>query len=306
MKFTTQLLTILAASSVYAIPTKRQVNDINIDIGENDFGSIGNKIPDDISIPVDLSDPNNLDVSSFNMGINEQCEKTLDQYKECLEGNSEIDVNNKENVCNIVNSEKCQNFFSDDIKNNQGCENLNEIAARVLNFYKKGNTISLKMQCAKDENGKFCPLSNISPKLMSIEKEGGDSDKEFETLYTEAVSETCKSRSCINAALEFESGYNEIKQETAEFKDQVETMYNFIGAFKDMPLQNPSAKYRRAFSMENIDINSDKDAADKLIKATSDYLKSEECSVQAPKAESSATTLKFTAALIVTLALFLF
>jgi len=306
MKFTTQLLTILAASSVYAIPTKRQVNDINIDIGENNLGNIGNNIPDDLTIPVDLSDPNNLDPSSFNMGINEQCDKALEQYKECLEGNSEIDVNNKDNVCNTFNSEKCQQFFNDDIKNIQGCENLNEIASRVLNFYKKGNTVSLKMQCAKDENGKYCPLANLSPKLMSIEDDNKNDDKEFKTIYAEAVSETCKSRSCINAALEFESGYNEIKQEVSEFKDQVETMYNFIGAFKDMPMQNPSAKYRRVFSIENIDLKSDKDAADKLIKTTSDYLKSEECSVQAPKAESSATTLKFTAALIVTLALFLF
>jgi len=280
MKFTTQLLSILAASSVLSYTVKRQETDENIE-SLRDI-TTPSEIPDISNF--DLSQLTQIDLSFLGINKNEQCDNALKEYNDCLAGMNEIEDQQKDTICGTFNSEKCQNFFKNGVKSVKGCENLEDMLLRIEEFLVEANSVSLKMQCAKDENGQYCPLSNLSTQLIKDAKnKENNNDEEFKQKYNEAVNNTCKSRTCIDAALEFEKGTTKLEADVKQFKTEIEGVINFIGAAQDMPMFNPRAKF--AYTLEKVD--------ETMLTKTSEYLQSEECSAQAPKKqESSATTLK--------------
>jgi len=292
MKFSTTLLTLLASTSVLSYNIKRQITDEEIESLKS--------MPKATNAPdvsnFDLSQISSLDLSFLGIEKNEECNNALKGYSECLVGIDENKQNNKDNLCTIYNSEKCQSLYKNGVKSVKGCENLQDILLRIEGLLIETNSVSLKMQCAKDENGKYCPLSDLSSQLITEvnNKSSNSTTTEADTQkkFDEAVNATCKSRTCIDAALEFETGTNKIKSDIEEFKKQIEGFINFIGAANDMPMFIPQAKY--AFNSEGVN-------DDILFNKTAEYLKSNECSAQAPKKqESSATTLKFGGVLLAT------
>jgi hypothetical protein len=298
MKFSNILLTLLASTSVLSFAVKREEQAQEKELNEK-LENLKN-MPETDNIPditnFDLTQLSNLDLSFLGIEKNEECSKVLQGYSDCLIGMNEIDANNKDNVCNVFNSEKCQNFFKNGVKSVKGCENLQDLLLKIEELLVETNSVSLKMQCAKDESGKYCPLSNLPTQFISEVKSSSNSTI-TEQQYDEAVKATCKSRTCIDAALEFETGANKIKDEIDLFKQQIEGFVNFIGAAQDMPLSIPQAKY----SSDSISTNSTTDGNDKLNK-TLKYLKSAECTAQAPKKEeSSATTLRIGGVVLATI-----
>jgi len=297
MKFT-KFLTLLTATAVlsHSVPEKRQeqekIEDNNIENLRE--GSKTIDIPDISNI--DLTQLSQLDLSFIGIKKNEECDKAIEEYKTCFVGTNKIEEGQKDTVCNNFNSEKCQSLFKNGIKGVKGCENLEDLLYNIEEFLVEANSVSLKMQCAKDENGQYCPLSNFSTQVINqaVNKNDTVTDEETKTKYTEAVNSTCKSRTCIDAALEFETGSNKLKSDVEEFKKQIEGIINFMGAAQDMPMFNPRAKF--AFTLDGI-------TDENMINKTSEYLRSDECTAQAPKKEdSSATTIKLGGLLLSALA----
>jgi len=290
MKFFTSLLTILVATTAYA-STNKQTKNVDIDLTKVKLGDFG------------LED-------------NEACNKALDAYEDCL-STTILEDSNKDKNCEIIKSEKCQNFFKNGIKSVKGCENINEFKLKLENIYLKTTLYSLNMECAKDENGKYCPLSSISTQITARAKNKQNqqvSDDEFKSVYTDSVMNTCSSKACINAAIEFQSGNKEIKKDYEDFKNALMDLKNLTGnkanannipVIKSANTTTTATKTKRSFNFNNIDLNSE-EGVNQLIDATADYLKSEECTNQGGNLSSNATTLKYSVALIITLALFLF
>jgi len=286
MKFSTSLITFLFAATAFAATSNMEV---------------------------DLS---KIKLDDFGLGNDSACDTALETYEECLK-TTILEDTTKDKNCEIIKSEKCQNFFKNGVKSVKGCENVNELKLKLENVYLKTALYSLNMECAKDEKGKFCPLSSISAEITARTKNKNSqvTDDEFKSVYTDSVMNTCNSKACINAAIEFQSGCKEIKKDYELIRDAFRTAMGYASNTKNSNIPviksanttttTTSSKTKRSFNFNNIDLNSE-EGIDQLIDITADYLKSEECTTNAGNLSSGAITLKYSVALMVTLALFLF
>jgi hypothetical protein len=121
------------------------------------------------------------------------CELGIREFSECLTISEKITSANIDKYCETFNKEKCQNIFKN------GMVGAVPICADIPEVYKnnsqlKYNTLhyTFKLLCAKDENNKYCPLSNTY--LSGGNK--GFIDNGFNT----AITDTCKSKKCTEEA----------------------------------------------------------------------------------------------------------
>ncbi|KAG4087614.1 hypothetical protein H8356DRAFT_1728794 [Neocallimastix lanati (nom. inval.)] len=163
MKFTFKLLTLLTVSSVLSY-----------------------SIQDDLK--------KRLDLNFEDLGEAAKCLTSLSNFQECKIDTTNL-KNDKESVCNSFNSEKCQKVLKDGIKAIPECKDLptEVLAASPLLFEILSSGIGLA--CSKDENGNYCPLSDI------IITNDGKLNKEDQSVQM-AVIETCKSKQCTDAAID--------------------------------------------------------------------------------------------------------
>ncbi|KAG4089855.1 hypothetical protein H8356DRAFT_1716712 [Neocallimastix lanati (nom. inval.)] len=221
MKFTTQFFTLVAASIalVYSYPNEKG-EDLSEKKPENTDGSKFSDFFADL-FSKDSNEDNNEDTSkndNFSNGlIDSSCENALDEYEDCLSDDSFFDKENTEMVCNIYNSQKCQKLFQEGVNIIPECKDIGKTMKFLVERIIKLANFDLSYKCTKDEKGQYCPLDVFNADERHHKKEGKTSNtsKEDDKLYSEALTETCKSQKCTNALLntlsELEAIENELK-----------------------------------------------------------------------------------------------
>ncbi|OUM66409.1 hypothetical protein PIROE2DRAFT_59381 [Piromyces sp. E2] len=106
--------------------------------------------------------------------------------------------NNLESICSTYKSENCQNLFKSGIGKIDACSNeVNTIIETLEKTIALSVTSVIDLKCAKDENGNICPISNYVITTGNVPEDPND-DK-----WKQAVSETCKSKSCSDAFINY-------------------------------------------------------------------------------------------------------
>jgi len=169
MKFTNQFVTLLGAVSfVYSHNIKR--GDV-LNILRRDLTFDENKI-DEAKVPI-------------------ECDISFRPYAECIDQPTKY---NK--VCEYMASDKCVKFYNDPFGAVPGCRGVDLVEQFFEPTVFKSTIVSMKLLCLKDENGNYCPFTEV---LLS--------DKEADL---DTIEETCKSKICTDGTLEV---YNTILYE---------------------------------------------------------------------------------------------
>lgn len=223
---------------------------------------------------------------SINYDENADCIQTLLNYEECLFKKYNNDTLKKENyddICEIYNSDKCQKFYKEGVVSIPECKELGEVLTFQNQILYDKADYTYQRICSKDENGKYCPLSGYDI------SENKDSDRE---AHDEAVNETCKSRKCIDSAIESINKEINLNNGINEFQSKIKNNIN-----------------KRQYDSSNI---KDEDEKELLI----NFFESDFCSSQAPKnissevksrdgfSTSDAFSIKYSSALLVIFVLY--
>jgi hypothetical protein len=171
MKFTTQIIALVAATAVNAIPVKERRSS-------------------------------------------SACDQVLDSYDECF--NQMVNMKNVDSVCASYNSEKCQNFYKSGFVNEiDACKNEDPNALSLLEDIISLNREELKHICTKDENGNLCPRVKLELENKFIINGKGDS------LYSQASNETCASKVCTDAYVQY---LEQVKTITLQLDEKEKTL----------------------------------------------------------------------------------
>lgn len=200
-----------------------------------------------------------------------KCTAALADYREC-----EIEIGNINNnldiVCNTINTEKCQNILNNGIKNVPECNSLpNQVVVPVQLIYRIINS-SASLACAKDENGNYCPLSGANIFTTNYK-----TDEEIIKL----LNSTCQSRSCTDKAVD-----TLMRIETSELLADlaIQTASNSNNNNKQMVNENTEPiTLNKAVDLSEIKLTQPQ--VDMMVK----YLKSTNCTVNAPPAVTANT-----------------
>lgn len=273
MRFTNQFFALVAASVAfgYSIPMiKREdsdlknINDVDkiengLDKIENDIDNVGNNIENVIenigneTLNGLIEGVNN----ATNWITNPECEDAMKKYEECLV-NTDVTKDNVDSVCEILNSEKCQTFYKDNVAL------LPECQISVVNHIIRIAEVDVTLKCSRDESGQYCPLNKFF--LDDAEKNGYNIDRLDNKDFKEAIQSTCKSQKCTEdyrAALDIlESFKNEAQSLASLFSDDVSISKN--------------KRQDEAEKTEN----------QELISEAGDYLNSDSCKAFMAKVES--------------------
>ena len=151
MKFTTQILTVLAATATLAAPTAKN------------------------------------------------CDALFEQkYSSCLSVIKGGSFN--ENYCIEYESENCQNLFKSGMKGIMAefpeCKGAPEEEIKQSDEVLKFVEATMKIACAKDEQGNYCPYSPGNPQTaVALE---GMRRKQRNEVYMGYIKESCKSKKCVD------------------------------------------------------------------------------------------------------------
>jgi len=159
MKFTTSLLTILAATATLAVPSYNECKNI---VEKKYSACTKNSMFENVIFYSDYC----IDFE------NEQCQK--------LYNNSMSDIINE--------IPECKGYLDDEDEEEM---ELNETILKLnYNF--------MKIACSKDEQGNFCPHSFVNVEktynLESLKMKG----EEANDIYMEYVKESCRSKKCVD------------------------------------------------------------------------------------------------------------
>ncbi|KAG4085503.1 hypothetical protein H8356DRAFT_1740080 [Neocallimastix lanati (nom. inval.)] len=163
MKLTTKLLTLLSASTVFSYSVQNELNK-------------------------------RLEINLQELGAAANCMTALSKFQDCNINITNL-KNNKDTICQAINSEKCQTILKGGINAIPECKDLpKEVLATSPLFFEMLSS-SVGLACSKDENGNYCPLSDVI-----ISQDGKLSREEQEVQN--AITETCKSKKCVDAAVD--------------------------------------------------------------------------------------------------------
>jgi len=124
-------------------------------------------------------------------------------------------------LCNGYNSKVCQNFYQDPVAALEECEKIPYFTEKNIEKYYLGflNDVNAhsKLYCQKNENNKYCPL-NVLNLFRGSEPSANDLLNSIpeENDFENAVNETCKSKSCYDAAIEFFTSLNNTNDTSSE------------------------------------------------------------------------------------------
>jgi len=137
------------------------------------------------------------------LGLSSECGKAIkEQFGSCLT-TEKITFDNLDSICNNYKSENCQKVFKNGVGKIDACsKEVNTIidALEKVIALNVSNVIDLK--CAKDENGNTCPIANYVIQNGDVPSDPND-DK-----WKQAVDETCKSKSCSDAFINYSDASN--------------------------------------------------------------------------------------------------
>jgi len=226
MKFFKSFLTVLAASSTFGlvIPTKRQE-------------------------PLDMK-------------CQEAIVKYTNEYKDCK--NKVASYRNEEelkNFCAKMNTDKCQKFYTTSLTTIPECKSSDQNQKSyiaLLDVALKEGLSQIKIGCATDEQGNFCPLTKIRfSDAMTEQKE--------QEVFDIAVKESCKSKKCSDIFISSIENLEKISDE----------LIGTISNIKDYP-KDKLDQLKKELDDDLKDINEDPTIS-KALK----YLKSAECAAEA-------------------------
>ena len=151
MKFTTQILTVLAATATLAAPTAKN------------------------------------------------CDAVIEQkYSSCISIIKGGGFN--ENYCIEYESENCQNLFKSGMKGIMAefpeCKGAPEEEIKQSDEVLKFVEATMKIACAKDEQGNYCPYSPGNPQTAVATN--GMGRRERNEAYMVYIKESCKSKKCVD------------------------------------------------------------------------------------------------------------
>jgi len=244
--------------------------------------------------------------------LGKSCESEVNKFEDCtLKKVEDID-----NTCNNFHTDRCQQFFINRIKDIEGCKNEDPTVLEVAQGFIDMTFSIVTAVCARDENGKACPVSAIR---IDLNKKKITSDEYLDKLE-EAVKETCKSKQCTDIYLKHEII-------TDEKKRIQESTMNALQELKDKEQNGDTEK------IENTEKNENKNQTEKVnqneknkrqtdeeyakykeimdfMQNSEQYMKSAECQSQFSQStgqvNSSASTLKITSVIIASIGLFLY
>jgi len=194
MKLFIPLFTAIVASSVFGltIPTKREVG---VD-DDYDYSYLGTN-------PI--------------LPIKKECNDALEKLKN---ENSECEADNDEDYkkfCDAFNSDKCQKFYNTKFTEIPECKSSQqEIVSMLEELFKKSLTFH-KIKCATDEQGNYCPLTEIE---MNKRINKTMTEEEQEAIYDEILKDTCKSQKCADAYL---SLLEDVEKNSKELFEKIST-----------------------------------------------------------------------------------
>ncbi|OUM58986.1 hypothetical protein PIROE2DRAFT_64069 [Piromyces sp. E2] len=140
---------------------------------------------------------NTLSDISFKIDFNSiqktpECQSDFDEYKQCFAlFNYGSYANNFKEVCDIVYSENCQEFYEDPLIFLPNCQDSKELAQALDTSVININLSRVGAGCKTDENGILCPIANSFFNGESIAQN-------YNTLFES----TCKSLKCKTALID--------------------------------------------------------------------------------------------------------
>jgi len=239
MKFT-NLLTLVAATSAFAytIPSKRA----NVDLANLDLTKI-------------LEGATGLTTS-------EACKKASDEFQECIIGTDQIKKDTLDKICETYNSQKCQDFYKNGLSGVEACKDDEAFLIQMSNVMIESNQSNIGLFCIKDEANQYCPYGQFIIDIAS--KSETITDAEVETSYNLAVNNSCKSKKCTDAFLEYTDKKDKLTADIEDLNKKLE------------------GKAKRA------EFKTTLGEANKALEETINYLKSTDCTSQQTAAGAAA------------------
>jgi len=121
-------------------------------------------------------------------------------------------------VCTIYNQEKCQEFYQIEIFDTPECATSDEFIKTFVEYIFDGNYLTTSVNCSKDEDDKYCPLSEVQ--LTAALKESISNSQvttkntaEVEINLDDATEKTCKSKKCTESLVKFLEELDKTDQE---------------------------------------------------------------------------------------------
>lgn len=213
---------------------------------------------------------------------NDSCELALSEYDECFY-TSDINLLNIDSVCSTFHSEKCQNFYSNGfIKGLESCQSQNPKLFKVTDNVYNPIYNRLKFKCTNDENGNYCPMNKLELDLRTM------INVNLYTLYNEAAEETCKSKACTDAYIQYLNYTNTIddhilekittktENTLSELKNKISELEDKVQEFENNILDNVKKGLSKRSDSETTGIIGIHTIVDKKL----DYFMSEQCTSQ--------------------------
>jgi len=160
-------------------------NDTNTNVSANGFEGLASDFGD-ITEKFNSTDS---DSSGF-----KKCQEVVNRYHACLP--KELTEENYDESCTTFNSEQCQALFKEKVASNASCKNVSDQFQHNVDYI----TGIMNINCAKDEKGQYCPISNFSKTAKSDD-----------VLADEIIRQSCQSKNCREKAIE---GINAMKNMT--------------------------------------------------------------------------------------------
>lgn len=171
----------------------------------------------------------------FNVNLNtldksKECSNDINgEYKDCLVLFRYREYSNNFNeVCNIVYSEKCQEFYEDPLVFIPNCQESEEVVNALDNSIINVCLSRVSSGCETDENGNLCPIA----------KSFADIDKGKSFYYGALFAETCKSKKCTDALINALKGELEYANDIEELSLNNGTASLMNDLIKDLSSEN--------------------------------------------------------------------
>jgi hypothetical protein len=203
-----------------------------------------------------------------------ECKAKLEKYEKCYSYDIRGDSNSID--CEISNSEICQEFYSSKISGIPECQKDDKILLEYIDYILELYIASVQLECSKNEFNEYCPLAQL-------ERNDTISNKDYVKEYDQAVTETCKSRMCIDSFMDSYLRLKEAYEKSENFFSDLETMSPALMLNIDKKkliskFIKTSNKIKRDFK-SNVNSNDVEniDTYLSLLNETSVYLDSQEC-----------------------------
>jgi len=130
-----------------------------------------------------------LTVNENNVMTDQACQNDLlnsDEYKNCYK--QTITLENYKELCTVLNSTKCQNFFKNPMSYLPNCVDDKELSELLSPTMITNTLSSVHLICQTDEQDGLCPIAEALLKKKKIKEK--------------TIKKSCKSKNCINSAIE--------------------------------------------------------------------------------------------------------